>query len=71
MKAKEKQTIFKEMGVKTFYVGRSLDDSRRATVISQGHEKVLCDIFVNPETEPITEASRHIYEGTKITRWRS
>jgi hypothetical protein len=24
---------------------------------------------MNPETKPIVEASGHIYEGTKITRW--
>ena len=28
-------------------------------------------IFMNPETKPIVEASGHIYEGTKITRWIS
>jgi len=26
---------------------------------------------MNPETKPIVEASGHIYEGTKITRWIS
>ena len=26
MNAKEQQTMFKEMGVKTFYIGKSLDD---------------------------------------------
>ena len=33
MNAKEQQTMFKEMGVKTFYIGKSLDDPQRATVI--------------------------------------
>ena len=33
MYAEEQQTMFKEMGVKTFYIGKSLDDSQRATVI--------------------------------------
>ena len=33
MKAKEQQTMFKEMEVKTFYIGRSLDDSQEATII--------------------------------------
>ena len=26
MNAKEQQSMFKEMGVKTFYIGKSLDD---------------------------------------------
>ena len=34
MYAKEQQTMFKEMGVKTFYIGKSIDDPQRATVIS-------------------------------------
>ena len=71
MNEKEQQTIFKEMGVKTFYIGKSLDDPQRATVIFQGPENVLYDIFMNLETKPIVEASGHIYEGTKITRWIS
>ncbi len=53
------------------YIGKSLDDPQRATVIFQGPENVLYDIFMNPETKPIVEASGHIYEGTKITRWIS
>ena len=71
MNAKEQQTMFKEMGVKTFYIGKSLDDPKRATVIFQGPENTLYDIFMNPETKPIVEASGHLYEGTKITRWIS
>ncbi len=67
MNAKEQQKMFKEMGVKTL----SLDDPQRATVIFQGPENVLYDIFINPETKPIVEASGHIYAGTKITRWIS
>ena len=69
MKAPEQQAMFNEMGVKTFYLGKSLDDPTRATVMFQGPENVLYDIFINPETKPIVEASGHIYEGTKITRW--
>ena len=45
MNAKEQKTMFKEMGVKTFYIGKSLDDPQRATVISQGLENVLYDIL--------------------------
>ena len=65
MNAKEQQTMFKEMGVKTFYIGKSLDDSKRAIVIFQGPENVLYDIFMNPETKPIVDASEHIYAGKK------
>ena len=63
--------MLREMGVKTFYIGKSLDDPQRATVIFQGPENALYDIFVNPETKPIVESSGHIYKVTKITRWSS
>ena len=69
MNAPQQQAMFKEMGVKTFYIGKSLDDPKRATVIFQGYKNVLYEIFINPETKPIVEASGHIYEDTKITRW--
>ena len=62
---------FKEMGVKTFYIGKSLEDPKRATVMFQGPVNTCYDIFVNPETKPIVEASGHIYEGTIINRWIS
>ncbi len=71
MNDEEQQMMFKEMVVKTFYIGKSLDDPQRATLIFQGPENVLYDIFMNPETKPIVEASGHIYAGTKITRWSS
>ena len=69
--AKEQQKMFKKMGVKTFCIGKSLDDPQRATVIFQGPKNVLYDIFMNPKTIPIVEASGHVYAGTKITRWIS
>jgi len=69
--AKEQQNMFKEIGVKTLYIGKSLDDPQRTTVIFQGPENVLYYIFINPETKAITEASGHIYAGKKITRWIS
>jgi len=53
MNAEEQQSMFKEMGVKTFYIGKLLDDPQKATVIFQGPENVLYDIFMNPETKPI------------------
>ena len=35
----------------------------------EGPENIIYNIFINPETKPIVEASGHIYEETKITRW--
>ena len=61
----------KEWELKQFYIGKLLDDPQRATVIFQGPENVPYDIFMNPETKPIVEASGLIYAGTKITRWIS
>ena len=69
MNAPEQQAMFTEMGVKTFFIGVCKDDPQRATVMFQGPEDVLYNIFTNPETKPIVEASGHIYEGTVITRW--
>jgi len=40
-------------------------------VDEQGPVNTCYDIFVNPETKPIVEASGHIYEGTIINRWIS
>ena len=42
-----------------------------ATVIFQRPENVLYNIFMNPETKHIVEASGHIYADTKIARWTS
>ncbi len=53
------------MGVKIFYICKSLDDPQRATVIFQVPENVLYDIFMNPETKRIVEDSGHIYAWTK------
>ena len=71
MNAPEQQAMFAQMGVSTFYIGVCNDDPKRATVMFQGPENTLYDIFMNPETKPIVEASGHIYAGTKITRWIS
>ena len=71
MNAPKQKAMFKEMGVEIFYIGKSLEDTERATVMFQGPTNVLFDIFNNPETKPIVEASGHIYEGTIITRWIS
>ena len=69
MNAPEQQVMFAEMGVKTFYIGVSKDDPSRATVMFQGPEDILYDIFMNPETKPIVEASGHIYDGIVVNRW--
>ena len=69
MSALEQQAMFAKMGVKTFYIGVSKYDSGRVMVMFQGPEKVLYDIFMNPETKPVVEASGHIYNGTVVTRW--
>ena len=68
MNAPEQQKIFREMGVKNYYIGEYIGDSKRATVMFEGPENILYNIFINPETKPIVEASGHIYEKTKITR---
>ena len=69
MNAPEQQLMFAEMGVKIFFIGVSKDDPGRATVMFQGPENVLYEIFMNPETKPIVEVSGHIYDGTVLTRW--
>ncbi len=65
MNASEQQKMFREMVVKTFYIGECMGDSKRATVMFEGPENVLYNIFISPETKPIVEASDHIYEETK------
>ena len=57
------------MGVKTFCICECIGESKRANVMLEGPENVLYNIFTSPETKPIVEASGHIYEETKITRW--
>ena len=71
MNAPDQQAMFKEMGVKIFYIGKSLADPKRATVMFQGPKNILYDIFNNPEIKPVVEASGHIYDGTIINRWIS
>ena len=53
---KEQQSMLKKMRVKTFYIGKLLDDPQRVTQIFQGPENVLYNIFMNPEIKPIVEA---------------
>ena len=68
MNAKEQQAMFKEIEVENLYIGKSLYDPPRATIIFHGPENVFYDLFMNLEIKPIVEASGHIYEATKITR---
>ena len=68
MDAPEQQAMFKEMCLKTFYIDKSLEDPKRAKVMFQGPVNTCYNIFDNPETKPIVEASGLIYEGTIINR---
>ena len=47
--------MFREMGVKTFYFGTCIGDSKRATIMFEGAENVLYNIFISPETKPIVK----------------
>ena len=53
MNEPEQKDIYREMDVKTFYIGKSLKDPKRATVMFQGTNNVLFDIFNNPETKVV------------------
>ena len=68
MNAPEQQKIFRELGVKTFYIGECIGDSKRATVMFEGPENVYIT-FLSVRKKAIVEASGHIYEETRITRW--
>ena len=61
--------MFRDMWVETFYIDKALQNPQIATLIFQGPQNVLYDIFMNPEIKSIVEASGHIYKGSKITRW--
>ena len=61
----------KRWELRPFYIGKSLEDPKRATVMFQGPVNTCYDNFIDPETKPIVEASGHIYEGTIINRWIS
>tara|TARA_B100000287_G_C20491158_1_gene725165 strand:+ start:543 stop:713 length:171 start_codon:yes stop_codon:yes gene_type:complete len=55
MHENEQQAMFKEMGVKTFYIAKSLHDPQRGTLIFQRPVNVFYGIFISPETKPIVE----------------
>ena len=71
MNAEEQQLMFKEMGVKTFYIGKSLDDPQRAIVIFQGSDNVLYDIFMNPKQNLLLKLQVIFMRVQKLTRWIS
>tara|TARA_B100000886_G_C20316950_1_gene446371 strand:- start:495 stop:665 length:171 start_codon:yes stop_codon:yes gene_type:complete len=52
------------MKVEIFYIGKSLEDPKRATVMFQGLVNTFYYIFIKQETKTIVEASCHIYKGT-------
>ena len=60
--------MFKEMGVKTFYIGKSLNDPQRENVIFQGSENVTYYTFMRPETKPIVEFEDLFMRIQKKTR---
>ena len=45
MNAEEQQSMFKEIGVKMFCIGKSLYEPQRATVIFQGPENFFIRSF--------------------------
>ena len=59
MNSPKQQIIQREMGVKTFQIGKSLVDPTKTIVIFQGPENVLHDIYIDPETKLIVEDSGH------------
>ena len=41
MNAPEQQKMFRAMGVKTFYIGEYIGDSKRATVMFEGQQNFI------------------------------
>ena len=62
MNAPEQQAMFAEMGVKTFFIGVCKDDPQRATVMFQGPEDVLYNIFT---TQRLSRLSKPLVMFTK------
>ena len=52
---KQSRNSLKKLELKHFNIGKSLDYAQRATIIFQGPENVLYDIFMNPETKSIVK----------------
>ncbi len=53
MNASEQQAMLEEIRVKIFYMGKSMEDPKRATLMFQGAENVLYDIFTNPKIKKL------------------
>ena len=45
MNGTTQQAKFKQMGIKTFYIGQFIKDSKRATVMLEGAENVLYEFL--------------------------
>jgi len=43
--------MFKEMGVKIFYIGECREGPKKTTVMIEETEKVLYDMFTNPKKD--------------------
>ena len=63
MEEREEQSMFKEMGVKSYYIGEFIGVPKRATVMFEGPKNVLYKIFTSTETKPIIKASDYLLEG--------
>ena len=53
MNAPEKQAMLEEMVFKTYYIGECIEEYKRATVLFEGKENVLYNIFISLETKAI------------------
>ena len=56
------------MGVKTFYIDKSLEKTKRETVMFQGPVNTCYYMFINLVTKLRVESYCHIYEETIINR---
>ena len=67
----EQLVMLREMVENISHKEKSLENSKRANVISQGLENILFDTVNNPERDTFVETSGHIYEGKIINHWIS
>ena len=63
--------MFIEIGIRSSLLCVSKEDPQKSTVMFQGPENALYNIFPNSEIQTIVEASSHVYDGTMISRWLS
>ncbi len=57
------------MGIKTFYIGECIGESKRGNLVFKGPENVSYNIFTCQDSKPILENSDHIYEEKKSQDW--